>query len=260
MSYGPLDVLHWLGGYDLAGVGAVSTLADRLEAKTAAIDLVGPLGAIDHVEPIGSGTWTMTERGYLGPEEVSLRKMFLAGVPQQPWPSIIGREGAKNGAGATIVSAVGVRSRAIETNPDDFSFVDLEYYPAGAGVAVHPDARLLAGGTRVAGPIIRPYIDFRLDQGAEHAPGGAFCVMLDGIEWDDATEVVAQFFDSNNGGNQNRNWNKIGPALTVTPASTNRALYFALTTAVRRYVGIALTWTGGTKPPATKIIAAYEPA
>ena len=257
MAFGPVDVVHWVAGYDLAGAGAVSTVQSKTEAKTAAVQLVGPLGAVDHEEPTGKGGWSMTERGYLDPEAMSLRKLFLAGAPAQPWPSILGREGAALGARVEVVSAVGVASRSIETNPDDFSFASLDYYPRGSGAAVHNHAALLAGGQRVRGPIVRPYAEFRIDQGAEGDSGAAFCIMLDDIQWDGATAVSATVRGSANGNAGAGDWADIQPSLDLAPPAVRGARYLTTSGIVRRYIGIDLTWTGGANPSA-KVIAAFE--
>ena len=252
MPWGPTDVVAWLAGCDLAGPGALTEIDESLEALTADVTPLGPLGAIEHDAPLARVRYALTESGWLQERDASLRRL-LADAPAAPWPSVVGFTGAAPGALVTIASDVRIRKRSLPPDNAGFARVQLEYY-AHQPCAVYDEAKLVAGGQRVVGPAgAAPAAARRLDLGAPPRAGRTvLCLMGDGIVWGAATrlDVVLQHAVAVGGP-----WDAVrGAAVTVRPADGEAGARHVLLEAegVRRHVGVSWTWTA---PPAADLLA-----
>lgn len=252
---GPTSTVCWVGGYDLAGIGALTNIAEGTEAMAANVTPLGPQGAIVHEQPIGRVAYTFTEKGFLSQDQVGIRDLLKSGAPAQPWRAIVGYVGDTTGAMATVVSHTRLRKSQINPDPEGVSMVDLEYYNDTEGEVYDTTARLVHGGQRVDTAPAVPYTAYQLDGGAASADGSALCLMADGIDWDGATSLAIKLRHSANKTGGAASWADLGPTLTVTPTTAPGQVFAKTTGAVRRYVALTWAWTGGTAPTA-KIIAA----
>ena len=188
MPTGPTSLVHWLGGYDLAGVGALTEIADVTEGEFRGVTPLGPEGAIEHEAPLGRIKYALTESGHLRENQRSLRRL-LAGRTEGH-PSVVGHFGGAVGAACVLATNMRIKKSSIPPDMNDFTKVAFEY-ACERPCDIFDDSKLVAGGARVTGAApAAPYAGYRLDGGAASAAGAVVCVMLDGIVWRSATSLT----------------------------------------------------------------------
>lgn len=150
---GPTAAVAWLGGLDLAGVGALTEIEEVLEAQFVPISLLGPNGKFDHDAPIGKGRYALREKGYVTETAASLRRV-IAEDPRGA-DSVIGYFGADPGARCTIAHGLSVKGFSLVPVRDGLSEIDLTYLlgtETDTEHVVYEEATLLAGGATLVGP------------------------------------------------------------------------------------------------------------
>lgn len=255
MPVGPTKLVHWLAGYDLAGVGALTEIDDNLMAKATDVTPLGPLGQIKHDAPLGCVEYTLTEAGYLAEPQVSLRKLLATGRPAYPWRSIVGHLGSATGALCTIATDMRLRKKSIPPDLENFSKVSIEYFANQPCEVYDDNCVLLHGGQRVTAAPAAPYNGYRLDGGAPSTEGIAICAMVDDVVWADATALDINIRHSDDD-TEATAWDLLtGATLNVTPATAPGQLFVVVAGNVDRYLALDWTWTGGTAPSAKVIVA-----
>ena len=243
MPTGPTALVHWLGGYDLAGVGALTEIADVTEGKFRGVTPLGPQGAIEHEAPLGRINYALTESGHLRENQRSLRRL-LAGRTEGH-PSVVGHFGGAVGAACVLATNMRIRKSSIPPDMNDFTKLSLEY-AAERPCDLHDGALLLAGGARVTGAApAAPYAGYRLDGGAASANGAVVCVMLDGIVWRAATSLTVTVRHSATA--TAAGWSTLasGTLAVDSPGDVDdRILLFTHAGNLERYVAVTWSWGG----------------
>ena len=258
MPVGPTSVVRWLGGYDLAGPGALTEVQDSLEVQEDDATTLGPQGQVVNSAPIGRYTYTIQEMGHLSDTELNLRTLLSK---EGQLVSILGQFGGGDVSeatpSATIASDLRVKSSTFPPNLTGFTKVSLEYFLAQGG-EVFRSAQLLVGGARYSVLPVPGYNNYRADGGAASARGLVVAIMADGIVWDGATQLGLELVHSATDSATPGNWAALaGSRLNLEPPADNGQHYAKLTGNIRRYVAIRWTWTGGAAPSA-KVIAAIK--
>ena len=177
---GPTDLVHWMGGYDLAGAGAITEVTQTVEAMAQEVTPLGPMGAIEHETPIGRVAYSLMEKGYLGDRQSSLRQLISDEAAGYPWPSILSYEGGAIGTRCFLSTDMRIRKSMTMPDLDGISYVEIEYL-LNQGGNLYEDALILASGKASGvtnGP--SPAADYRVTNadGATTA-GAVICVMVD---------------------------------------------------------------------------------
>ena len=259
---GPTDVVAWMAGHDLAGVGALTRVTDELEGMFA--DRTSLNDDFEHEDPLGRVKYTLSEAGYLDDAATSLRKLLVAGAPAEPWVSVLGRFGAAQGKECRIATGMRIERPTIVPEVNQFTQVAIDYKQDAGGVVVSK-ARIVNGGTRIDGEPPEPYNATRFDLGAAAPDGVQAVVMVDSdVEWDGGTEL-AVYLASNDvpdGTAPTDPWARIGAMtdqVTVQPNMGAGAVLIETDAAVDRYVAVVLDWTGAGPDASAKILAAIKP-
>ena len=239
MPTGPTSLVHWLGGYDLAGVGALTEIADVTEGEFRGVTPLGPEGAIEHEAPLGRIKYALTESGHLRENQRSLRRL-LAGRTEGH-PSVVGHFGGAVGAAAVVASSMRIKKSSIPPDMNDFTKLALEY-ASERPCDIFDGAVFVHGGQRVTHDApAAPYDGFRFDGSASSLHGGALCILVDpDIVWRGAESLTVEMAHANA---------LAGPWLTTTgsdllvPADGNPGqLFVRLAGAIRRYIAVRWTW------------------
>ena len=241
--HGPTDLIAWLAGYDLAGLGALTEITESTEAVTADVTPLGPLGEIEHEAPIGVVRYAFSEAGHLRDNQASLRRLFASGAVTPPWPSIVGREGGAIGAECRFTTDVRIKSRAIIPATDNVTRIEIEYF-LNHGGHLYEEAHVLAHGV-VANTVdngANPAAAYRLDLGASSSGGSEICVMVDVDEtiWRGYPTLTMQARHSTTAGSGYAN---LGSAVTLARNSKGAAIV-STTGTVNRYVALRFTFSG----------------
>ena len=126
MPTGPTSLVHWLGGFDLAGVGALTEIADVTEAEFRGVTPLGPQGAIEHEAPLGRIKYTLTESGHLAGEPAVSCAVCSPGGQRGIRPSS-GTSAAPWARRAVLASRMRIKKSSIPPDMNDFTKLALEY-------------------------------------------------------------------------------------------------------------------------------------
>ena len=239
---GPVQLVAWLGGHDLAGSGSLIEIADPLTGLVRPSTVLGPQGAFESEAPLGRVMYSLSETGFLAERQMSLRNLLGSGAPDYPWRSVIGHFGAGLGAPCTIATDMRIKSDSIPPDIADFTKVSIEYF-CDTLCRVYRDSRFMAGGSRVTDTAPgAPYTGYRLDGGAASTTDAHLCIMIDpDVRWRGAESVTAKLRHSASAGSTG--WTDVsGGSVTLTPTGDAVQLYATLTGTLRRYVAIAWSW------------------
>ena len=256
---GPTALVAWMGGYDLAGVGAITEIEQAVMGKFADVTPLGPNGAIKHQAPLGCVEYSLREKGYLADSDMSLRRLLASGATAQPWASVISETGGATGGPCTIATQMRIESKSIPADREGFTTVDIGYQ-LDEGGDVYEDAEILIGGIRTGIQVVPPYSGVRIDFGSGgHSGGiaGAFQVAPD-VVFDGATNLEVDMVHSNS---LNTGWAVYSNTYRLAPATPQGPLhvFWTRTATTRRYVALRHVWNGtpGGNESA-KIIAAIK--
>lgn len=240
MPLGPTKTVRWLAGHDLAGSGALTEVSDELVAQVA--DNVRLGDAIKSEAPLGCVEYTISEKGFLGPADESLRRTLSGGL------SVLGREGPDAGRIVTLATDIGVRKQSIPPAVDGFSSIEMEYF-LKQGAEVYEDALLMHGGSRVTNNAPNaPHNGYRVDLGSGHTGGAVIALMVDpSIVARGAQNVRVNVTHSN--GTSPSGWIALpvtGGTVTITHNvngnATSSLLEVPASQAIRRYVAVSWSW------------------
>ena len=242
--HGPVDLVHWMAGLDLAGLGALVDVQQVRESQTVDVTPLGERGVVRHVTPLGTLEYTLSELGWLDTGQTSLRSLLAGadGRPAFPWQSILGHAGRDIGAGVTLATDMRLAKHDVVTSLDDLTKVSVEYFLSTGGEAL--DAELLAHGVQesVAAPGT-PAAATRLDLGSAHTGGAEICLMADvgASRWRGYPALALSVWHSANG----TSWNQLGSTLNLNRAAKGSAmLSIAAGTTINRYVAVRWTFSG----------------
>ena len=145
MAYGPMNVVHRVAGYNLAGLGALTTMDETLTAGRATVDLLGPKGALIFDRATGKRTYTLAESGYLTSDQADLRRVLASGQAAHPWPSVTGRFGEGVGKDVRIMTDLDIGEHSLPVpSGDELLSVSLTWFvPPDAQLY---EARVISGG------------------------------------------------------------------------------------------------------------------
>lgn len=144
--YGPVDVVHWIAGYDMSGSGRIAELSDNLEVQTADVTPLGSQGGVVQHTPVGRVMYSASESGWFDDAEVSLRDLLKSGKPAQPWPSIIGYAGSAKGAPVRMATDLRIGQYDLQADVGDLTKASVEYFLNTGGKAY--EGTLLVAGQR----------------------------------------------------------------------------------------------------------------
>ena len=244
MNKGPLDLVHWLAGFDLAGLGAIIEVDHYLEAVTTDVTPLGPMGAFEHEAPLGRVKYMLNEAGYVRDRQESLRRVLQSGAPATPWRDIFGHEGGDIGALVTLATDMQIRKYSLVPDIGDILKADIGYYLAPGG-DVFEEAQLLAHGVvkNVTDVGQTPGSAYRLDLGASHDEGAVICIMADilGSRWRGYDEIHFRLRHSASAGTGYAN---LGSQIQWDRGDDGQTLIeIASGTTINRYVALRFTFS-----------------
>lgn len=248
MSGSP-NIVSWVGGYDLTGVGSLTNVTDDHTLLQEEINLIGPRGIFKHKASIGKNEYTFSEEGYMDETQVGIRR--LLSQPGTPWASILCKLGYEVGLDCTIADKIAMGKYSIPTSNESLTRVSVEYHLDKDGV-VYPDSRVLADGSRktVAGT------NRAVDMGSSSPNGIIMCVMVDGVVFDAADHLTVNLQHSANG---RSGWVDASAATNFTPPDTPQTFLHTVPSIVRRYVRLQYAWNDTTEDNrSAKIMAAIS--
>ena len=253
MRVSSTEVLHWIGGYDLAGIGAITEIDDKLMAIGA--DATSHTDKFQSTAPTGQLMYTLTEKGWYDKTARSMRNFLIASEPVDGWDSLYANFGKKTGFPVTMASGMRIGSKPIDQTPEKFAEAMVEYLHQGEVW----EGNILAPGTRVAAPVSNPYDGYRLDHGATQA-GRKTRVMVQVAdpEWHGAEAMIVRVLMASAQGRGFSTWTLAAPDVRITPANVPFAASFELTpNDSPRYVAIRWEWVGNaiTGSPSAKLMA-----
>ena len=238
------NIVHWVAGLDLAGLGALVDCSESLVAQKADATPLGPMGAIKHSRPLGTVEYTVSETGWLDTEQRSLRELLASGKPSTPWPMIFGHA---NGIGnpANIATDVRIGQYNVLADLGDLTKVSTEFYLHTDGL-VH-DATMLTAGpvngvTDNTGSGTLPAA-YRYDNGAASNKGATIALMVDvgGSRWRGYSSLRVRVRHSING----TTWGTLGNNWVLNRGSAGSLVrIIAPATTIRRYTGIDFLFSG----------------
>ena len=243
--HGPLDLVAWIAGYDMAGPGALMEANDSLEAQTTDVTPLGPNGTIKTSAPLGTVEYVRTEKGWLDTEARSLRDLLDGGGPDTPWRSIFGYGGDEIGSPVTIATDVRLGKHDVMADLGDLTKIQTDYYNH-TGSDVYEDAELLSRAGPVTGVTDvgqTPGSAYRLDNGASSDGGAVICIMVDigGSRWRGYDELHFRLRHSSTAGS---GYADLGPQIQWDRGDTGqRLIEIAAGTTINRYLGLRFTFT-----------------
>lgn len=186
----PTVLVHWMGGHDFAGIGALTDLTDPHKAAYQDVTPLGPMGRYRRESPTGQEDYRVTERGFAKGRAASLRKMML-NAPTPPYQSIVGRFGSAMGAECTIASGMFLEKDCLVQDRGSLTRIEMDYVMEDEG-AVYRKAFILHGGARIGAAVAAPYAGYRYDSGARNPNGIVAAIQIDDdVVWDGATGLTA---------------------------------------------------------------------
>ena len=242
----PTKLVHWLAGYDLAGQGALTEIAEKLMAMTKPVTPLGPEGEVEHEVPLGRVRYELTETGFARERQKSLRRLFADDAVDTPWPSILGQAGNAVGAACKVATDMRVKYRGLVPDLEGITQINFEYYLHKSG-KVYPEALLLAAGVveDVTDIGLVPDANYRLDGGAPSDDGGIICLMADiaASRWRGYPNLKLQVRHSDRPGS---NYSNLGAAFDLERDDGKGAtvIEIAPETTIKRYVSVRFTFSG----------------
>ena len=244
--HGPTDLVHWVGGFDLAGLGALSECSESLVASTVDATPIGPEGAVRRSIPLGQVDYKIQETGWYDPYHLSLRELLAGSTkPAAPWASIFGYTGGAIGDLVTLATDMRLGSHEVIHSVDDLTKIAVEYY-LGTGGKVYQGVPLIANGvvTDVTAEAGTPPASRVHDGGAASSGGGTFFVMVDvdGTRWRGYAKLTIQVRHSTALGSS---WANLGSSWALKRNQANAGqLVLPITTTINRYTHIRFTFSG----------------
>ena len=250
MRVSSTEVLHWIGGYDLAGIGAITEIDDKLMAIGA--DATSHTDKFQSTAPTGQLMYTLTEKGWYDKTARSMRNFLIASEPVDGWDSLYANFGKKTGFPVTMASGMRIGSKPIDQTPEKFAEAMVEYLHQGEVW----EGRIIAPGTRVAAPEDHPFDGYRLNYGAAQTGKRAIVmVQVNDPVWHGAETLKVQVLTAPNL-NALASWT-VRHEFAITPATVPFSATSIPIDDPPRHLALRWVWEGAsiTGSPSAKLMA-----
>ena len=257
---GPVDTVLSVGGRNLTGMGMLMNIQEQpFTAKTEEVDLVGAPYIFS--AKTGKKSYRFAVGGYVRDDDGSvLRLSNAAETAREPHSAIYARFGDEPGAHADIIPAVIASGGDFDLPRDGLIKVNNLQYQLAEGAGVLMDATLIANAVGVAASAA-PYTNLRHDFHGAHGGSWTAIIHVGNIAWGGATALEVEIFttiqQSGAGG-----WAKVSAtdAHVFVPGGGNHqdSVENNSSDALSRWIGLGITWTGGSDQSADIIAALHR--